>query len=72
MVTRGYSYKSVVGHRNINGYSCVNVDKDVCNLYLAFLKQQMIINLSKTVVKFKPNSLAFEFGNLTRINLRTY
>ena len=47
VVTRGYSYKSVVGHRNINGYSCVNVDKDVFNLYLAFLKQQMIINLSK-------------------------
>ena len=46
MVTRGYSYKSVVGHRNINGYSCVNVDKDVFNLYLTFLKQQMIINLS--------------------------
>ena len=38
VVTRGYSYKSVVGHRNIDGYSCVNVDKDVFNLYLAFLK----------------------------------
>ena len=42
MVTRGdswYSYKTAVGHRNTNGYSCVNVDKDVFNLYLAFLKQ---------------------------------
>ena len=38
MVTRGDSYKSVVGHRNIHRYSCVNVDKDVFNLYLAFLK----------------------------------
>ena len=47
VVTRGYSYKSVVGHRNINGYSCVNVDKDVFNLYLAFLKLSMIINLFK-------------------------
>ena len=44
MVTRGYSYKSAVGHRNTNGYSCVNVDKDVFNSYLAFLI--MIINLS--------------------------
>ena len=38
VVTRGYSYKSVVGRRNIDGYSCVNVDKDVFNLYLSFLK----------------------------------
>ena len=38
MVTRGYSYKRVVGRRNIDGYSCVNVDKDVFNLYLSFLK----------------------------------
>ena len=38
VVARGYSYKSVVGRRNIDGYSCVNVDKDVFNLYLSFLK----------------------------------
>ena len=39
VVTRGYSYNSAVARRNTNGYSYVNVDKDVFNLYLAFLKQ---------------------------------
>ena len=39
VVTRGYWYTSAVGHRSTNGHSCVNVDKDVFNLYLAFLKQ---------------------------------